>query len=142
MNQKLADRIFLLDTLGGMAGLIFGLIISSVVVRGDAKTKYGPNEKFIGGGQRWMIFSGAIWPLLAALFCVFEPLNHIFGNSAGSYVALGIMMAIFVAAMVLYDRLPKRLIISIGVIGWILTFILAIGLVLWVYSGIFRMLKI
>ncbi|HEY3931618.1 MAG TPA: hypothetical protein VGM58_04535 [Verrucomicrobiae bacterium] len=59
MNQKLTDRIFLLDAFGGLVGLIFGLVISSVVVRGDAKIKYGTKEKLIGGGQRWMIFSGA-----------------------------------------------------------------------------------
>jgi hypothetical protein len=134
--------IFLLDLLGGVASFIFGLIIFSFVVRGDAKIKYGTKEKLIGGGQRWMIFSGAIWPLLAVLFCVFEPLDHIFGDSVGSYVALGILMAIFVAAMVLYDRLPNRFIIPVGIVGWILTLIIAIGLVLWVYSGIFRMLKI
>jgi hypothetical protein len=139
MNQKLADRIFFLDFLGGMAGLIFGLIISSIVVREEAKIKYGSNEKLIGAGQRWMIFTGIIWPCLAILACAFEPLVHIFGDKVGCYIALGIMMAIFATFMILYDHAPKRIIIPIGVIGWILTFILAMGLVFWACSGILKM---
>jgi hypothetical protein len=139
MNQKLADRIFLLDALGGMTGLIFGLIISSVVVREEAKTTYSSNEKLIGAGQHWMIFAGIIGPCLAALACAFEPLVQIFGDNVGCYVALGIMMAIFATIMILYDHVPKRFIIPIGIIGWMLTFILAMGLVFWACSGILKM---
>jgi hypothetical protein len=139
MNQKLADRIFFGEALGGIAGLILGLIISSVVVRGEAKITYSTNEKLIGAGQHWMIFAGIIWPCFAALACAFEPLLHIFGDNVGPYVALGIMMVILATIMILYDRVPKRFIIPIGIIGWMLTFILAIGLVFWTCSGILKM---
>jgi hypothetical protein len=104
--------------------------------------KTRPNEKFISAGQRWMIFTGIVWPCFAGLALTGEPLLRVLGDNIGIYIILGIFMAIFATAMVLYDRLPDRFIIPVGVIGWILTIILAMGLVLWAYSGVFKVLKL
>jgi hypothetical protein len=67
--------------------------------------------------------------LFAALSLLFERLAQIVGEKAVAYVALGIALIIVAMSLVLYNRIPERFIIPVGIIGWLLIVLLAFGLI-------------
>ena len=83
-----------------------------------------PRSSGIGPGGRWFIFGG-----VPALFifviecCSYEYTVRKFGEEVSPYLALGGAGIIFIIGLIAYDYVPKRLIIPIGVAGWILTFL-------------------
>ena len=90
------------------------------------------NEKYpykVGQAGRWMIFAGVPSIGMAVVTCAQDSLNHSVGQRAFPYVVVGIVGLSFVLSMAVYHRLPKWLIIPIGIIGWILTF----SLVCWYF---------
>jgi len=80
------------------------------------KSPYG-----IGSFGRWWIFSGASMFVMALAMSKWPLLDYIFGQKASPYVFLGICGIVTIISLVLYDYIPKRLVIPIGIIGWILT---------------------
>jgi hypothetical protein len=107
---------------GGIIGFIIGFVIALKVVRADPKTEAEIETKYVGPIGRLKIFFGfpiffiwVFWHFCADLFF------RKFGNSAGAYVALGICLVILALGWSLHDRIPPRLTIPIGVIGWLLT---------------------
>jgi hypothetical protein len=60
---------------------------------------------------------------------LFEQLPRPFGEKYFVYVALGIVLAITAVSLFLYDRIPKRFIIPIGIVGWMLI----LSLVIWFF---------
>jgi hypothetical protein len=121
---------------GGIIGFIVGLVVSVKVARADPKTKEEIEKKYVGLGGRLQIFLGAPVFVMALLVRFFERLLDKAGGSTGAYVALGIILVMVAVSLVLYDRIPAKLIIPIGVIGWMLTF----SMMLWFFlfrSGAF-----
>jgi hypothetical protein len=86
----------------------------------------------VGSGGRFMIFSGAGMVFFALSLYFLKPLERIAGEKALPYVIVGMVIVNLVLVAFFYDRCPKRLIIPIGVVGWVAAFLL---LFLWNWFG-------
>src|ERR1700678_3893163 len=71
---------------------------------------------------RRMIFVGVPAIGYAALMCTGEIIAHAVGEKAYPYVFFGLMVAFGAAGMVLYNFIPEKWTILLGVAGWITTF--------------------
>ena len=110
---------------GGTVGFIAGLVIALFLLRAPASTLVAWEEKFIGRRGAMRIYGGLPVFVLALLFPAFEPLAHTLGNTAAPYVALATILVVAGISLFLYDRIPPRLTIPLGLVGWVLTFTLA-----------------
>lgn len=118
--------------IGGIVGFIAGLIISLVVATRDSKTEAEIEEKYVGFRGRYMIYSGVPIFIIALVSPCFERLLDRLGTATGAYVFLGLAMVILAVSLGLYDRIPAKFIVPIGVIGWLLT----LSMILW--FGVFK----
>lgn len=87
------------------------------------------NEKYphgIGPAGRWLIFAGVPIAIIAVLLAFTLRGGSIRGVSekALPYVVFFVPAAIIVGCRELYHRVPKRLIIPFGIIGWIIAVVL------------------
>jgi hypothetical protein len=82
------------------------------------------SQRRVGHFGRYVIFSGPA--MFCTAVCVFTPLERMAGEKALPYIILGLGMASIFATLFLYVHCPKRLIIPIGLFGWILTFLLLV----------------
>ena len=76
----------------------------------------------IGPGGRWLIFAGVPHVSVAATACAQDWLVRVVGEKAFPYVGVGIVGATFVICMVFYHRIPKRFVIPLGMVGWVISF--------------------
>jgi hypothetical protein len=116
--------------IGGIVGFIIGLVISLKVATADPKTEEEVEKKYIGQTGRLKIYFGAPIFIMAAagmLTSLFESLERLIGPSVAPYVMLGMALLILAAAWALYDHIPEKVIIPIGIIGWMLT----LSLIFW-----------
>ena len=67
--------------------------------------------------------------ILALATIKHELLERVLGPKAGAYGLLGIATVLWIISRVLIEYIPPRLVIIVGVIGWILTF----SLLYWFY---------
>lgn len=86
----------------------------------------------VGPGGRFMIFSGAGMVFFALSMYLLKPLERTVGEKALPYVIVGMVILNVVLVMYFYGRCPKRLIIPIGIVGWLAAFLL---LFLWNWFG-------
>lgn len=113
---------------GGILGFIIGIIISIYVAKRDLETERALENKYVGVGGRGRIYAGA--PISIFTFLTFffgEKFLDKLGDTVGAYSGLGIFLLILIAGLILRDHLPQKLLIPIGIIGWLLTF----GLFIW-----------
>ena len=78
----------------------------------------------IGPVGRWLIFSGIPMAMWAVFFAYTEPhhaLEHAVGGKWFPFILVGVPAALMVMGMVFYDRFPKRLVVPLGIIGWIIS---------------------
>jgi hypothetical protein len=76
----------------------------------------------IDEGARRMIFAGVPCGLLFMLLVASIPLDHLVGDKVwicGFCVAAGILAAL---GLVAYRAIPRRLILPLGIVGWIIAF--------------------
>ncbi len=78
----------------------------------------------VGAFGRYIIFAGTGMVFMAVCTFMLEPLARISGEKLLPYLIVGLGIASIFGTMFLYDRCPKRLIIPIGLVGWLLTFLL------------------
>jgi hypothetical protein len=129
-NDFVASSVPILTT-GGLLGCMGGFMLSMFLFKADGKTTLAQEEtlrKHIGLGGLLSIFSGFPYAIVTALFAFIGPhfsLAHAVGEKAFPYVLLLEFMAVCVVIFILYDRFPKRLIIPVGLLGWVLTFSIA-----------------
>jgi hypothetical protein len=71
-------------------------------------------------GARRMIFFGVSAVPIAGLVAVGPQMEHFVGEKALPYVFFGIVVIITLIGMILYHHTPKRLVIPIGIIGWLI----------------------
>lgn len=128
------DRLgFLADNMsvfaiGGIIGFIIGLVISIKVAKADPKTEEEVEKKYVGLGGRIQIYMGVpIFFIAIFVAPFFDKLITKFGSATGSYMELGMMLVILAVCLYLYARIPEKIIIPIGIIGWILT----LAIILW-----------
>ena len=108
--------------IGGIVGAIVGLIVSIAVFKADPKTEEEIERKYVGERGRSQIYMG--FPIFIIAIIVgpfFEKLLNKFGAAIGAYVGLGIALVIIGISLYLYDRIPPKLIVPLGIIGWMLT---------------------
>ena len=82
------------------------------------KNPFGINE-----GARRMIFAGVPMSFLTVLTCIAmsSQLEHVVGEKAVAYVVYGTIMLVAVLGMITYNVTPKRLILPLGIIGWLIS---------------------
>ena len=78
----------------------------------------------VGHFGRYVIFSGTGMVFMAICTFMLKPMAHVSGEKALPYLILGLIAVSIVGTGCFYDRCPKRLIIPIGLIGWLFTFLL------------------
>ena len=89
----------------------------------------------IGAGGRFFIFSGIGMAFVALFMYLLKPLEHMVGGNTLFYVIIGMVMLNGVLVMLAYNHCPKRLVIPIGIIGWLLAFLLMFLWNLFVLGG-------
>ena len=78
----------------------------------------------VGPFGRYITFSGTGMVFMAVCEYLIKPLERISGEKPLPYVILGLGAASVLATNILYERCPKRLIIPVGLAGWVFTFLL------------------
>jgi hypothetical protein len=91
----------------------------------NKKRPYG-----IGEGGRRAIYFGVPMVLMAVCMCTGEFIAHLVGEKAWPYIIYGLELVIIVAGMLLYNCLPKRSVIPLGIAGWVISFLLIYWFVL------------
>jgi hypothetical protein len=131
---KIPDDKFLPLTLPlFVAGWIIGAAASffffQYVYKAKGKTKFAQEQmerKYVGYGglgaeMNWWIFVGIPTPLIITLTLVLEQFARTIGQkTAVVFVAI---MIVGVPVMYFSDRIPRRTVIRLGLLGWILTII-------------------
>lgn len=112
---------------GGIIGFIVGFFVSVSVARADPKTEEEIERKYVGPSGCARIYFGAPLFVMALLSQYFERLLDKLGAKMGVYVALGVCLAIVAVSLVLYQRLPPKFVVPIGIMGWMLT----LSMILW-----------
>jgi len=62
--------------------------------------------------------------LIATSMYLLKPLERVAGEKALPYVIVGMVIVNVVLVMFFYGRCPKRLVMPIGIIGWLTAFLL------------------
>jgi hypothetical protein len=83
----------------------------------DAKHPFSIDAK-----GRFTIFFGVPAIGFAALMCDGDTIVHTVGEKAYPYVFYGAMIVFAVVGMILYNFVPKRWVLPLGIAGWITTF--------------------
>jgi hypothetical protein len=81
--------------------------------------KYLPRDR--NEGARQMVYSGAILCVLG-VFTLIESLTRIISLRVWPCAFLGLVFVVVVVGLIAYNYIPKRFIMPIGIIGWILAF--------------------
>ena len=116
---------------GGVSGLVGGFLFGRFLFKDrPASAQDEVEQAFIGGWGRARIETG--FPMFfVALFLLvipgYDKLAHIVGERAAAYVLLAVIMIICGISLYFYERIPKRLVLPIGFLGWILL----VGLTCW-----------
>lgn len=112
---------------GGILGSFAGLIGFLVVVKPDKKSQEEAERKYVGPGGRMRIFIGAPFSLFIVLsIASFDRLGQMFGTKTAVYILFGVFLAMVFASMILFDRIPSKYVIPIGIAGWTLLLALAL----------------
>lgn len=80
-------------------------------------------SKIIGPAGYWMIFAGVPIAIMAIMLASTLRDGNIRGVSEGAlpYVILFVPLAIIVGCHELYRHVPQRLVIPIGIVGWVIS---------------------
>jgi len=115
-------------TASGAVGFVLGLVVSLRLVRSDPKTEQEVERRFVGKGGRGQIYFGAPMFIIALGSPFFlGRLTQVLGDREGAYLWLGFIAVVLVLSFVIRDHIPERAVIPIGIIGWLLVVLLAIG---------------
>ena len=124
-NDERLTKVMPLLFAGGMIGFIVGAICAARAVKANLEIKNTESKFSRGDSDR--IFLGVPFFVFAIfLFVCGEKFFIKFGNMVGAYLYLGVFLGVIIICMVLRDSMPKKFIIPAGIIGWLLTFALAV----------------
>ena len=75
------------------------------------------------------IYFGAPYFIIAVLGKMFfEKLLNAAGTETGVWIAFGVALTIFMAGLILYERVSaSKFVVPIGIIGWLLTVAMALS---------------
>lgn len=114
---------------GGILGFVVGFMIFLKKAKAGPKIIAESERKYIRSSDRLRIYFGFPVFFIALLTPLFERLPRLVGEKYFIYVTLGIALAVIALSLVLFDRIPKRFIVPIGIIGWMLT----LSLIAWFF---------
>jgi hypothetical protein len=116
--------------IGGAGGFIVGVVVAICIAKARPETRTWLDQRLIRR-DRPRIYLGAPMFVIAVLALFMERLPRLVGESAFPYVALGIALAVIAISLFLYDRIPQRFIIPIGIVGWILAAAVGVGVAIY-----------
>lgn len=112
---------------GGAFGLVVGLVVSFRVARSDPETEQKLEKRCVGRRGRLQIYLGAPLFVVNAATPLLDVLSHHYGDRIAIYGFFGFFLAVMAVSLFLYDRIPEKFIIPIGIVGWLLIVLLAVG---------------
>jgi hypothetical protein len=98
------------------AASLFGILL----ICGDKLDAKHPFR--IDEGTRRFNFLGLPAMGFGALMCYGENIAHVVGEKAYPYIFFGAMIVFTVIGMIIYNFVPKRWVVPLGIAGWITTF--------------------
>jgi hypothetical protein len=118
---------------GGILGLIAGFFFFRFVFKTKGRTLFQQEqveEKYFVYGSwasmgSWLIFLDIPVSLVVLSSPAYDPLGRTVGQDTAVYVALVIALAIFATCLIVCDRIPHRLVVRLGLVGWAITLMLA-----------------
>jgi hypothetical protein len=81
------------------------------------------NPFVIDGGVRRMLFFGVAALPMSVLGCLGERLEHRFGEKISVYIFFGSLMVLTALGILLYNVTPRRVILPLGIAGWLISFL-------------------
>ena len=75
-------------------------------------------------GARGMIFFGVSVAILAVLTWIDRSLQHMVSDKTWCYIFLGEAGIATALGLIAYRIIPKRFILPLGIIGWLITFLI------------------
>jgi hypothetical protein len=125
--ERLLSECIPMVIVGGALGLIIGFVVSFRVAKLDATSCQKIEKKYVGWFGRLKIYRGAplfVWASFVSLLG--RTLTDRFGDRITIYICLGFLLMMTALSLFLYDRIPRKFIIPIGIIGWLLMVLLAL----------------
>jgi hypothetical protein len=126
--DQIVDASMPLLIVGGVLGLIVGLVVSVRMAKLSPMSQRRIEKEYVGRRGRLRIYAGAPLFIVGAFAPVLEILSNRFGDRIAIYSYFVFILLIIAASLFLYDRIPNRFIIPIGIIGWLLVVLLAVAL--------------
>jgi hypothetical protein len=77
----------------------------------------------IGPAGRWYIFAGLPLAISAIFFAISEShhaLERAVGGKVYLYFLIGVPAIVVIGGMAVYSHVPQRLVVPLGIIGWII----------------------
>jgi hypothetical protein len=119
--------IFLLFPPGWILGAIVSFFFFRSVFKADGETQFKQEQiqrKYFGSrgsDTDWWVFLGVPVPLTLPLIFFID--RFVYENWEISAVAIVSIIAIFGPCLYFCDKVPRRLIMRLGILGWMVTFI-------------------
>jgi len=128
--ERLLSLIFPLLVGGCIGGAILSYLFFRSAFKTNGRTQFAQEQKqrkYLGYGGLpaqldWWIFVGIPIPITGILIFALEPIAHTVEQKTG--VAVAAIVATFAASMYFCDRLRRRFVLRLGILGWALTFAL------------------
>jgi len=128
--ERLPSLIIPLFVAGWIAGAIVSYFFFRSVFKTNGSTQFAQEKnqrKYLGYGGleaqlNWWIFVGIPIPITGILIFALEPFAHTIGEQTG--ISVGAIVVTFAASIYFCDRLQRRFVFRLGILGWVLTFAL------------------
>lgn len=121
--------LFTGGALGFMIGLVLSLRITGVSpkIRHPVEQRYPTENNRVQAYDRVQIYFGAPLLVIIVSLSFLQYWTQLLDNQLGAYAFIGLFMLIVTVSLLLYHHIPPRFILPIGIIGWLLTLVLALG---------------
>ena len=112
---------------GGALGFVIGLVLSWRVAGASPKIRHAVEQRYSTENNRVQIYFGAPLFIIIVSMSLLESWTHLLDSQLGAYAFIGLLMLIVTVSFLLYNHISPRFILPVGIIGWLLTLILALG---------------
>jgi hypothetical protein len=108
--------------IGGLFGFFASLGMALFLFRDRSPLAQKELEKrFIGDRGLWKIYAGVPMFFVAVLAMLgYETLAKVVGESAAPYISLLVLLVVVGISLYFFERIPRSLILPIGLLGWML----------------------
>ncbi len=120
-NELVAGSIPLLQ-LGGALGFVAGFMFAWFLFKNrPARAQAEVEQKYIGNRGRWRIYAGFPMFFVALITMLgYQTLEDQVGVRSALYIGVLVLMVIVGISLYLADRIPRSLLIPVGLLGWML----------------------